>query len=261
MTSGKSLTYDEEVIARIISREVGVRHGWMLDGLEDAARKIAAALSTPPVEQALRNALRAAADKFAEYAELHLAKGTRDGILKAQANAAMATLCETALSTSPPSIGDECEELERLRAWTFGPDGVKWHTARTVTFAAEKERLRKALEQARARFEKLGMTVDAVDCAHTLSPSPTHVSEESNLTGCLDPDAHQGRCGYSRRSGAPASDKPEEEALAEATQIIRLFHGFQTGKDRRNPALGPAFKERVERFLASLPTDKRGGGE
>lgn len=66
--------------------------------VQETYRKAARAVI--PVAQApllariaeLEKALTICRDKFLEYATLHLAKGTRDGILKSQANADMANL-------------------------------------------------------------------------------------------------------------------------------------------------------------------------
>lgn len=49
------------------------------------------------------------------------------------------------VGTLSPAIG-ETEELTRLRAWAFGPDGVKWYTARYAEQEARIEELRKALK-------------------------------------------------------------------------------------------------------------------
>jgi lipopolysaccharide biosynthesis regulator YciM len=77
----------------------------------DALEALKAALAETHNERAeaqaeiarLTAALEQCRDKFAEYAALHLAKGTRDGIIKAQANADMANLvCGAALKGNQP---------------------------------------------------------------------------------------------------------------------------------------------------------------
>lgn len=60
-------------------------------------------LNEEPEEMtAMRIALTKAAEKFHEYAELHLKKGTPEGEEKAMANLDMAYLCEGALA--PPKV-------------------------------------------------------------------------------------------------------------------------------------------------------------
>lgn len=50
---------------------------------------------------------------------------------------------QEALSTPSSTLTpDEREELERLRAWADGPDGVKWHTARTLKLQEELDALK-----------------------------------------------------------------------------------------------------------------------
>lgn len=60
-----------------------------------AAKDIIPALSSRI--ESLETTLHKAAQTFREYEALHLAKGTEDGSAKAQANAAMAKMCEDAL--------------------------------------------------------------------------------------------------------------------------------------------------------------------
>lgn len=51
----------------------------------------------------LRGALTASAAKFREYEQLHMAKGSIDGDVKARTNAQMAELCEATISSTPVS--------------------------------------------------------------------------------------------------------------------------------------------------------------
>lgn len=80
----------------------------------------------PPVEvrlealsksnKRLREALEKARDKFREYQKLHLAKNTPDGTRKAQANRAMAEMCDAALKDHEPGGGEWPERDDDL-AW------------------------------------------------------------------------------------------------------------------------------------------------
>lgn len=68
-------------------------------------------LYTHPIAEAgdgerLREALTKAMDQFLFYATSHRAKGTADGYAKAETNAAMARMCEEALTT-PPQPGKD----------------------------------------------------------------------------------------------------------------------------------------------------------
>lgn len=53
-------------------------------------------------------------------------------------------------------IEQAADRLAALSAWAVGPNGVKWHTARTVAMAAENAKLREALEP----FARIAHAID-----------------------------------------------------------------------------------------------------
>lgn len=71
-----------------------------------------------------RAAFRKCADKFNEYVNLHLAKGTPEGNAKAEANAELAQMCEQVLTPPQPApTGDDVfrkhlqDSAEMVKTW------------------------------------------------------------------------------------------------------------------------------------------------
>lgn len=78
-----------------------------LDEVITLTRALLALRAKPEGEPvAWREALELAYRTFSEYADLHRAKGTRDGDAKADRNAALATVIYEALNTRPPAWPD-----------------------------------------------------------------------------------------------------------------------------------------------------------
>lgn len=93
-----------------------------------------------------------------------------------------------------------------------------------------------------------GDNAHLIDCIDAfLDLNDDHAMTPTNLS--KGHHAYRLLCAARHRLATPPQ-AAESGLSEEALEIIRLYHGFATGKDTLNPALGPKFKGRVEALLA-----------
>ncbi|HYI40040.1 MAG TPA: hypothetical protein VE053_06950 [Allosphingosinicella sp.] len=168
---------------------------------------------------------------------------------------------------SPPPIQDERLELRLLMSEQFG-----------VAAEEEIERLRKALEQlvdcepeAEHASEPLSQAdLAVIDAYSALSPTPVAAPTDGSTDGTSIavsdkripltpggiPEGEFERRAEVRADARAASDKPEGEALGR-----RLTSHYEHLRTWAIPLHILRDIESAGKFLASLPTDKTGGGE